>query len=90
MSGAVGRENQIFEILNQFQKEGLDFIVVGGYAVSAVQHRFSVDADLVIQDQDLEKYTEILETNGFNEVADRELDPYGGRYLAYEKIRSYP
>lgn len=90
MSGFVDRENQIFEILHQFRDRDSDFVVVGGYAVSAYKHRFSVDADLVIQETDLDEFTEVLEANGFEEVVDRELDSYGGRYLAYEKNKELP
>lgn len=90
MSGAVGRENQIFETLQAFKESQLEFVVVGEYAVSAFQHRFSVDADLVIQEQDIEKFTDILEENGFEEVEDRELDPDGDRNLAYAKHQELP
>lgn len=90
MSGFIDRENQIFEILQQFRDRDIDFIVVGGYAVSAYKHRFSVDADLVIQETDLDDFTEVLEENGFEEVVDRELDSYGGRYLAFEKNKELP
>lgn len=48
MSGFPDRENQLFAILETFNEHGLEFLVIGGYAVSAYQHRFSVDADLVI------------------------------------------
>lgn len=89
MSGFVDRENQIFESLQEFKDADLKFIVVGGYAVSAFQHRFSVDADLVIQDGELEKFIEILESEGFEEVEDRDL-VYDGRYLAYEKDVELP
>lgn len=34
MSGFVNRENQIFDILQVFTDAELDFVVVGGYAVS--------------------------------------------------------
>lgn len=90
MSGFIDRENQIFEILQQFRDRDLDFVVVGGYAVSAYKHRFSVDVDLVIQDTVLDEFTEVLEENGFEEVVDRELDSYCGRYLAFEKNEELP
>lgn len=90
MSGFVDRENQIFEIIHEFKEHDLEFVVVGGYAVSAYQRRFSVDADLVIQQKDLEQFTEILEEHGFEEVENRKLDAYGGQYLAYERNREYP
>jgi hypothetical protein len=90
MSGFVDRENEIFEVLQEFVDAGLDFVVVGGYGVSAFQHRFSVDADLVLREGDLDRFTEILQGRGFEEVEDRELDVYGGRYLAYQKDEELP
>lgn len=90
MSGFVDRENEIFDTLQAFIDAGLEFVVVGGYGVSAYQHRFSVDADLVIQEERLEEFTAILEERGFRSVADKELDVYDGRYLAFEKDRELP
>lgn len=90
MSGFVGRENEIFAVLQGFIDEDLPFVVVGGYGVSAFQHRFSVDADLVVRDDHLDDFTTLLEGRGFDPVADRELDVYGGRYLAYEKDEELP
>ncbi len=90
MSGFIDRENQIFEILQAFKDHDLQFIVVGGYAVSAYQHRFSVDADLVIREEDLHDFQDVLENHGFEAVEDRELDVYGGRYIAYEKDLELP
>ena len=89
MSGFVNRENEIFEVLQRFSSEDLDFVVVGGYGVSAYQHRFSVDADLVIRSQDLEEFTDTLEEIGFEKETDRDL-VYSGRYLAYEKDEELP
>jgi len=89
MSGFVDRENEIFDILQAFKAEDLDFVVVGGYGVSAYQHRFSVDADLVIQSEDLDRFVEILEENGFEKDADRDL-VYSGRYLAYVNDQELP
>ena len=42
----INRENKIFEILQEFINAKLDFIIIGGYAVSAFKHRFSVDVDI--------------------------------------------
>jgi len=89
MSGFVDRENQIFDVIQAFNERGLEFIVVGGYAISAFYHRFSVDADLVITEHDLEDFIEVLEDNEFEAVEDRDLI-YDGRYLAYEKDRELP
>lgn len=90
MKGFTDRENQIFDVLQRFKDQGLEFVVVGGYAVSAYQHRFSVDADLVIQEEDLDEFVTVLESSGFEQVEDRELDVYGGRFLAYERDEALP
>jgi hypothetical protein len=89
MSGFINRENEIFGVLQAFKAEDLDFVVVGGYGVSAYQHRFSVDADLVLQSEDLERFTRILEERGFEKDTDRNL-VYSGRYLAYVKDAELP
>jgi hypothetical protein len=86
----VDRENEIFEVLQEFEDEGLEFVVVGGYGVSAYQHRFSVDADIVIRKEDLDRFVEILKDKGFEEEDNRELDVYGGRYVAYVKDKELP
>lgn len=90
MSGFVDRENEIFAVLQDFADEDLAFVVVGGYGVSAFQHRFSVDADVVVRDDHLDDFTALLDDRGFEPVADRDLDVYGGRYLAYEKNVELP
>lgn len=90
MSGFVDRENQIFETLQRLVDHELDFVVVGGYAVSAFEHRFSVDADVVMRDEDLGRFTDLLEEDGFERAASRRLDVYDGRYLAYERDRELP
>lgn len=84
------RENEIFEVLQEFVEKGLDFVVVGGYGVSAYEHRFSVDADLVIRKEDLDRFVEILKDKGFEGEDNRELDVYGGRYVAYVKDKELP
>ena len=89
MSGFVDRENEIFDVLHQFKSENLDFVVVGGYGVSAYQHRFSVDADLVIQSEDLDRFVDVLEEDGFEKDTDQDL-VYSGRYLAYINDQELP
>jgi hypothetical protein len=89
MSGFIDRENEIFGVLQEFKAEGLDFVVVGGYGVSAYQHRYSVDADIVLRSEDLEWFTQVLEQRGFEKDTDRDL-VYSGRYLAYLKDEELP
>ena len=68
MEVLIKKENEIFEILQKFIDSNMDFIVVGGYAVSAFKHRFSVDADIVIKSENLSKFEEILKKQNFKKT----------------------
>lgn len=81
----VARENTIFEILKAFRDGGLSFLVIGGYAVSAYRHRFSVDADVVIMKDDLAKFETVLRENGFSKYVSRALDHPYAEFTRYEK-----
>lgn len=87
----IERENRILEILQDFMDSGLDFILVGGYAVSAYKHRFSVDADMVIKKQDKTKFEEVLLRNNFKKRFVRQLDHvYASEHVAYEMKAELP
>lgn len=88
MSGFTNRENQLFDILQMFTEYDVAFVVIGGYAVSAFQHRFSVDADLVITAEYLDEVTTLLRDEGYEQVADRTMDE--GRFVAFEKDADLP
>ena len=68
----IERENEIFDIIQKFSD--LEFILIGGYAVSAYKHRFSVDADVMIRSEDLDKFIMVLKKNGFEETISKELE----------------
>ena len=86
MEELIKKENDIFEILQKFIDSNIDFIVVGGYAVSAFKHRFSVDADIVIRLEDLSKFEEILKKNNFKKTIAKQLDnAYSSKFIRYEK-----
>lgn len=87
----IDRENKIFEILEEFSKAGLDFIIVGGYAVSAFKHRFSVDADIIIKKEDKEKFELVLIKNKFVKTIVKELDhAYTSEFIRYETKDELP
>lgn len=44
----------------------------------------------MVESDDLDEFTTILEDQGFEKATDRDLDVYGGRYLAYEKDAELP
>ena len=86
MEELIKKENDIFEILQKFIDSNMDFIVVGGYAVSAFKHRFSVDADIVIKLEDLSKFEEVLKKNDFKKTIAKQLDnTYSSKFIRYEK-----
>jgi len=84
----VERENEILKTIRVFTDAGLDFVVVGGYAVSGLgRHRFSVDLDVVIDEKDLGAFAKILEEREFERHAERAGFNwvYGGRFVSYVK-----
>jgi len=85
----IKRENEIFEILQKFLDEKLDFIVVGGYAVSAYKHRFSVDADIIIKEEDLKKFEKIMIKNKFKRTILKQIESlYPSKFLRFEKDKT--
>ena len=84
----VERENEVLKTIRAFADAGLDFVVVGGYAVSGLgRHRFSVDLDVVVDEKDLDAFTKILEERAFERCAERAGfdQAYGGRFVSYVK-----
>lgn len=81
----VKRENKIFEILQELSKENLAFIVVGGYGVSAYKHRFSVDVDIIIKNEDLGKFEEVFKKKKFVKTIIKDLNHvYAPKFIRYE------
>lgn len=84
----VKRENEILRVLKRLSEEKLDFIVVGGYAVSGLaKHRFSVDCDIVTPKRELEKFEKILKGEGFEKhIQKKGFDEiYAGEFVSYKK-----
>lgn len=86
MYDPIERENEIMKILEKLSESGLDFVVVGGYAVSAYRHRFSVDADIVIKEEDSTAFEKVLLETGFRKTISKELENiYSTRFARFEK-----
>lgn len=88
MSGFADRENQLFAILETFDEHDLEFVVIGGFAVSAFQHRFSVVADLVIPAEKFDEFASLLREEGYELVEDVDLD--AGRFVAFQRSDDLP
>lgn len=86
MEELIKKEKGIFDILQKFIDTKLDFIIVGGYAVSAFKHRFSIDADIVVQSKDMEKFETIVIKENFKKTKEKELENiYSSKFVRYEK-----
>ena len=87
----IDRENEIFNILNKLKDGGIDFILIGGYAISAFKRRFSVDADVVVKEEQIDKIVEILEKNNFKPYKSMNLENvYQGKFKAFIKKEGLP
>jgi len=84
----IERENEVLSVIKKLSESKLDFIVVGGYAVSALaRHRFSADCDLVIPKELLKVIENLLVEVGYKKSIEKAgFDIiYGGFFVSYEK-----
>jgi len=84
----IKRETDILKALKTLVETKLDFVVVGGFAVSGLtRHRFSVDCDVVVARRELEKLERIFEREGFTKHVERAGfdEVYGGEFTSYKK-----
>lgn len=80
----IKRENRIFDILQRLSDQ-FPLVVVGGYAISAYKHRFSIDADIVIQKARKDQCEAILKENGFRKTQSKKLDAsYSSEFVRFE------
>lgn len=88
MLDPIERENEIMDTLGELASSGLDFVIIGGYAVSAYRHRFSVDADIVIRKENLPKFEDIVRRRGYRKTTEKSLDnDYSSEAVRYEKAQ---
>ena len=91
MKAFIERENEIFDILDSFNKAELKYVLIGGYAISAYMHRFSVDADVCIDKKDSYSFQSILKAKHFALTKRRVLeDIYKGQFECYIKKTKLP
>ena len=90
--GLLKREQEIIKIFNLFLDKKLDFVVVGGYAISTYKKRFSIDLDIVVKEEDLEKFEKTLEKEGYALHYEKEIALlYGENFKRFmKKINNLP
>ena len=55
------RSEALIEVLEQIEQSNIEFVLVGGYAISQFETRFSTDLDLVIAPNDRDEVVAFLE-----------------------------
>lgn len=86
IAGVLSRENEIIRLIKLLSDNKLDFIVVGGYAVSVHKKRFSVDLDIVVKEIDVSKFESVLEKEGYISGYSKEISTvYGEKFKRIEK-----
>jgi len=84
----VERENEILKIIQGLVDADLEFIIVGGYAVSSLaRHRFSVDCDIVIPKEQLNEFEKFLNEQEYKKHIERSGfdENYSGEFVSYER-----
>ena len=82
----LSRENEVLEILEKLVDSGLEFTLIGGYAVTARgSHRYSVDCDIVVAE--LGEFQKLLKGQGYQMEKNSDLfhDIYGAESCRFIK-----
>lgn len=83
--GRGERQAKLVDTYRAIQAEGLPHVLVGGWAVSAFQTRFTVDVDVVVPGDALDDYDSMLTDRGYTDVFDEDVsNVYEGRIIGYE------
>lgn len=80
------RQAELIDTHRAIQDEELPYVLVGGWAVSAFQTRFTTDVDMVIHNTELDAYDALLDELGYSKAFDNDVaNVYEGRIVRYEK-----
>ncbi|WP_256301778.1 nucleotidyltransferase family protein [Haloarchaeobius salinus] len=88
------RSEALIEVLDELTAADIGFVLVGGYAISQFETRFSTDLDLVIAPDDYESIVVFLEERNFERTAEFEVPPedtiYNREIELYERSEGLP
>ncbi|MFC7114679.1 nucleotidyltransferase domain-containing protein [Natronoarchaeum sp. GCM10025703] len=80
------RSDALIELLEELTQAGHEYVLVGGYAVSAFNARFSTDLDIVVAQDTKAGFIEFLERRGFEETDSHAKEWfYDTEVIEYEK-----
>ena len=80
------REQELLTTLDAINDAGLPYVLVGGWAVTAFNQRFSTDVDLVVPEDAVEDYESFLRDHDYERTSDHDTSGiYEGRFIQYSK-----
>lgn len=80
------RQSELIDTHRAVQDAELPYVLVGGWAVSAFQTRFTTDIDTVIPDTALDDYDTLLRDLGYEKQFEQDVSSeYNGRMVQYTK-----
>ena len=80
------RSDALIELLEELTQAGHVYVLVGGYAVSAFNARFSTDLDVVVAPDAKSAFVEFLDSRGFEETDSHAKEWfYDTEVIEYEK-----
>jgi hypothetical protein len=69
------RSEALIDVLNDLEQSGIPFVLVGGYAISQFETRFSTDLDIVIAPEDYDELVDFLENHNFERTDELDVPP---------------
>ena len=80
------RSDALIELLGELSENGHQYVLVGGYAVSAFNTRFSTDLDIVVAPDAEDEFAEFLEAHEFEQTDSHAKEWfYDTAVIEYEK-----
>ena len=80
------RQSELVDTHRAVRDAELPYVLVGGWAVSAFQTRFTTDIDTVIPDTALDEYDSLLRDLGYEKQFEKDVsNEYDGRMVQYTK-----
>jgi len=69
------RSEALIDILTELEQSEIPFVLVGGYAISQFETRFSTDLDLVIAPEDYDELIQFLKMHKFERTDELDVPP---------------
>jgi hypothetical protein len=80
------REQELLTTLDAINNADLPYVLVGGWAVTAFNQRFSTDVDMVVPEEAVEDYESFLRDRDFDRTSEHDTSGiYDGRFIQYSK-----